>query len=66
MLLLVRAEPVLTTLMDGGNAVFLAKAEDVLGVYQSGLMVFGKKLTVDDPDLGARFLAGYLKRDRTV
>jgi len=35
------AEPVLTTLMDAGNAVLLAKAEDVLGVYQSGLMVFG-------------------------
>jgi NitT/TauT family transport system substrate-binding protein len=55
------AEPVLTTLMEAGNAVLLAKAEDVLGVYQSGLMVFGKKLTVDDPELGARFLAGYLK-----
>jgi ABC-type nitrate/sulfonate/bicarbonate transport system substrate-binding protein len=55
------AEPVLTTLLDAGNAVVLAKAEDVLGIYQSGLMVFGEKLTVDNPDLGARFLAGYLK-----
>jgi len=54
-------EPVLTGILDAGNAVILARAEDVLGIYQSGLMVFGSNLTIDDPNLGARFMAAYLK-----
>jgi len=51
----------ITRLKNTGNAVVLAGAEDVLGETQLSVMVFGKKLMVDDRDAGARFLAGYLK-----
>ena len=54
-------DPVMTSLLDAGNATILARAEDVLGVYQSSLLIFGRKLIVDNPDLGARFMAAYLK-----
>lgn len=54
-------EPDLTNLLDGGNSVILAKAEDVLGTFQSGIIAFNTNLLVDQPGVGARFLAGYLK-----
>ena len=57
----VAPEPNLTSILESGNAVILARAEDVLGIYQSGIIAFGKNLLVDDPGLGARFLAAYLK-----
>jgi NitT/TauT family transport system substrate-binding protein len=57
----VAPEPDLTRILNGGNAVILARAEDVLGVFQSGLIAFGKNILVDNPELGARFLAAYLK-----
>ncbi|HTX90983.1 MAG TPA: ABC transporter substrate-binding protein [Anaerolineales bacterium] len=50
-----------TRLLAAGNAVVLAKAEDVLGSTQLSVLVFGKKLLVDHPDVGARFMAAYLK-----
>jgi NitT/TauT family transport system substrate-binding protein len=54
-------EPNLTYILNSGNAAVLAGAEDVLGVYQSGIIAFNKKLLVDQRDVGARFLAAYLK-----
>jgi NitT/TauT family transport system substrate-binding protein len=54
-------EPNLSMVLETGNAVILAAAEDVLGTSQSGLIAFGQNLLIDNPDVGARFLAGYLK-----
>lgn len=51
----------LSRLMAAGNAVILASSEDVVGYYQTSLLAFGKNLLKDDPDLGVRFLAAYLK-----
>ncbi len=51
----------LSRLMADGNAVILVRSEDVVGYYQTSLLAFGKNLLKDDPDLGVRFLAAYLK-----
>jgi NitT/TauT family transport system substrate-binding protein len=51
----------LSRLINGGNAVLLAGAEHVVGAEQLGFIAFGKNLLVDHPDIGARFLAAYLK-----
>jgi NitT/TauT family transport system substrate-binding protein len=57
-------EPDLTLLMKAGDAVILAREEDVVGVYQFATVVFNKKLLVDNRDAGIRFLAAYLKAVR--
>ena len=54
-------EPDLTRLLNTGNVAILATAEDVLGTFQSGVIVFGKNLLEGSPDVGARFLAAYLE-----
>jgi len=54
-------EPDLTLLMNAGDAVILAREEDVLGVYQFATVVFNKNILVDNRDVGIRFLAAYLK-----
>jgi NitT/TauT family transport system substrate-binding protein len=54
-------EPNLSMILESGNAVILAPAQDVLGTFQSGLLAFGQNLLIDNPEVGARFLAGYLK-----
>jgi NitT/TauT family transport system substrate-binding protein len=51
----------ITNLMSAGNAVILAKAQDVIGTIQLSVLAFGKDLIVDHPDIGARFMAAYLK-----
>jgi NitT/TauT family transport system substrate-binding protein len=51
----------LSKLMNAGDAVILVAAQDVLGLYQVGVVAFNKNITVDHPDIGARFLAAYLK-----
>lgn len=56
-----KPEPGLTQHMQTGNTVMLARAEDVIDIFQSGVIAFGKKLLVDQPEVGARFMAGYLK-----
>lgn len=53
-------EPYLTALHKDGNSVLLVGAEDIVDVFQFGVVAFGKKLS-GDPDLGTRFLAAYLK-----
>jgi NitT/TauT family transport system substrate-binding protein len=50
-----------TRLVAAGNAVVLAGAQDVVGKTQLSIMAFGKSLLVDHPDVGARFMAAYLK-----
>ena len=47
--------------MAAGNAVVLAGAQDVVGTTQLSILAFGKNLLVDHPDVGARFMAAYLK-----
>jgi NitT/TauT family transport system substrate-binding protein len=58
---IVTQELYLSEVMNAGNAVILVRAEDVIGTYQVGVLAFGKAITVDNRDLGARFLAAYLK-----
>ena len=54
-------EPDLSSTLELGNSVILARAEDVLGLFQSGVVAFGKNILIDNPDAGVRFLAAYLK-----
>lgn len=54
-------EPTLSRLLAAGDSVLLATMEDVVGDLQSSVLAFGKRLLVDDPELGARFLAAYMK-----
>jgi NitT/TauT family transport system substrate-binding protein len=54
-------EPDLTVLLNAGNAVVLAGAENVLGNYQFAVIAFNQNLLQNNRDAGARFLAGYLK-----
>ena len=51
----------LSRILNAGNAVILVGGEDAIAPMQLGFMSFGKNLLVDHPDLGARFMAGYLK-----
>jgi len=54
-------EPNLSLTLNAGNAVVLAKSQDIIGSLQTGMVAFGRNLLVDHPDLGVRFLAAYLK-----
>ncbi len=51
----------LTRVLQAGNAVVLSRTEDIIGPYLSSILAFGPRLIHDDPDLGVRFLAAYLK-----
>lgn len=51
----------LTRLLLDGNAVLLGKAEDTVSPFLTSVLAFGKRLIVDDPDLGIRFMAAYIK-----
>jgi NitT/TauT family transport system substrate-binding protein len=51
----------LTRLLLDGNAVLFGKAEDVVSPFLTSVLAFGKRLIVDDPDIGVRFMAAYLK-----
>ncbi len=57
-------EPNLTRLMNSGQVVMLAKAEDIVGTLQSGVIAFSNRLLVDHPDIGIRFMTAYLKAVR--
>lgn len=58
---IVTPEIVLTRLLRDGNVVILSRLEDQVSPYQISVLAFGKKLIQDDPDLGVRFMAAYLK-----
>lgn len=53
-------EPWLTQARDAGHVV-LPYSKDVLPELQTAVLVFGPTLTVDDPDLGRRFVLAYLQ-----
>jgi NitT/TauT family transport system substrate-binding protein len=57
----VGVEPSVTSMLKNSDSVLLVGAQDVFDVFQTSVVVFGKKLYKDNPDLGARFLAAYLK-----
>ena len=50
-----------TRTLKGGDSVILAAMEDVVGNYQSSVLTFGKGLIKDNPEVGVRFMAAYLK-----
>ncbi len=51
----------LTRLLMNGNAVILSKAEEDIGPLQASVLAFGPRLLDEDPELGTRFMAAYLK-----
>ena len=51
----------LTQVLKAGDSVLLTGMEDVLGDFQTSALVYGKRFIVDDPELGVRFMAAYLK-----
>lgn len=51
----------LTRLLMNGNAVILSTAEDDIGPLQGSVLAFGPRLVDEDRELGARFMAAYLK-----
>lgn len=56
---IVTTELHVTRLMNAGNAVVLARLED-FGSFQLSAIAFGKNLTIDNREVGVRFLAAYL------
>jgi NitT/TauT family transport system substrate-binding protein len=58
---MVATEPTLSFVLNSGEAVILAETQNIISPLQTGVIAFGKNLLVDHPDVGARFLAAYLK-----
>lgn len=58
---MVATEPTLSFVLNSGEAVILAETQNIISPLQTGVIAFGKNLLVDRPDIGARFLAAYLK-----
>lgn len=52
-------EPTLTRILNSGNGKVLVEINDFPAI-PIGVLVFGKNLLVQNQDVGARFLAGYL------
>lgn len=52
-------EPTLTRMLQAGNAEILSKITD-LGKVQISVVIFGKNMIQQNPDIGARFMAAYL------
>jgi NitT/TauT family transport system substrate-binding protein len=58
---IVSPELTLSRLLNQGNVVILARSEEVVGNFQSSVLAYGKRLVTDDPEIGVRFMAAYLK-----
>lgn len=58
---IVTIEITLSQVLSAGDSVLLAGTEEVIGDFQSSVLAFGKNFMVDNPELGARFMAAYLK-----
>lgn len=54
-------DPDLSLMLKEGTTVILARSEEIKEYAQTGVVAFGKNLLEDRPDVGARFLAAYLK-----
>jgi NitT/TauT family transport system substrate-binding protein len=55
------SEPALSSALTEGWAGVIATAESVAPGHQNALLVYGKRLLHDDPDLGHRFMRAYLR-----
>lgn len=54
-------EPTLSSMLSKGLMKVVVPMEEIAPGHQFGLLAFGKRLLVDDPDLGVRFMRAYLK-----
>lgn len=55
------SEPTLSLALSEGWAGVVATAEDVSPGHQNAILVYGKRLLQDDPELGRRFMRAYLR-----
>jgi len=55
------SEPHLSSLVAGNAAKIIATTEEVAPGHQSTIIVYGKRLLRDDPELGRRFMRAYLR-----
>jgi NitT/TauT family transport system substrate-binding protein len=55
------SEPNVSNALAEGWASVVATSEDVAPGHQNSVLVFGKRLVQDDPDLGRRFMRAYLR-----
>ena len=51
----------LSNVLNGGNAVLAVNGADVYGYLQSSVLMFGKKLLIDNREVGLRFLKAYMR-----
>jgi NitT/TauT family transport system substrate-binding protein len=54
-------EPNLSNALSEGWGAIVAKPEDVAPGHQTAVLVYGKRLAIDEPDLGRRFMRAYLR-----
>lgn len=54
-------EPNLSSLVADGAARIIATTEEVASGHQSTIIVYGKRMLRDDPELGRRFMRAYLR-----
>jgi NitT/TauT family transport system substrate-binding protein len=55
------SEPALSSALTEGWAGIIATADSVEPSHQNALLVYGKRLLHDDPELGRRFMRAYLR-----
>jgi NitT/TauT family transport system substrate-binding protein len=55
------SEPTLSLALSEGWAGVVATSEDVSHGHQNAILVYGKRLLQDDPELGRRFMRAYLR-----
>lgn len=54
-------EPGVTRVINAGHGELYITADALLPDYQFGVLAFSKRLLQDEPEVGARFIAAYLK-----
>ncbi len=54
-------EPNLSKAINGGFGVLVAGMEDYVDDYQISVLAYGKKLNIENPELGVSFMKAYLK-----
>lgn len=55
------SEPILSRSLKDGRHRILATVQDIETGHQAGLVLFGRRLLQDEPDLGHRFMRAYLR-----
>jgi ABC-type nitrate/sulfonate/bicarbonate transport system substrate-binding protein len=54
-------EPTLSNALSKGLMKVVVPMEEIAPGHQFGLLAYGKRLLIDDPDLGVRYMRAYLK-----